>query len=947
MVVACGLEVTPGIWCGYLIGLIGQWGDQARGTAVVLPTLRQMYPSRGPEDVEEAIDAAAGVLELLGWIGHQKADQFVAKGSLTKGFFRLAIASERMSDSGTAYNLAALAVDFGVLDASDVEQVARYALRLAQAADRAHQIAMCAARLAAAIAAAADTDPSRKLEAFDSVEVAIELLSRAEVQYRTDPATLLGQTAVNRDYLSKLQIPIISLLPADEQPAGLRELIKADRWPERVSMLSREEWGKNLNAILNAQFWEMEIDKARLELEPPPIAETAQFDWSDWTVDHPAYRRATPHSRSFLRERDFDSNLLVLTHEITHSMSLLGRLGLALNCLKVVETDNEHRLWSFHPSGNAEEITSLVEREGVAPLKDGDITSLFNAERGVEIRLKARILQDVWTPWLEGLAVFGESAADPALDPVAINAVSECLRSLIDLYPSSNQVDEDTIRAEFDQYAAEFEARCSAAISRRGPNRLRTYFDAPGGVYFPGYLAVRGIVSAWRNKHDQPITGTAAFNLLLHATRFGTASAMPDLSLRSDLFREAALTAMSNWVAQLARLDSKQIKEFLTPPQKNGPGRPFAWKGGQLTHLHDHKEAEREFMADVRMQLHQAFASLTRPEDASRVTDANEFSQIIIEQAAASSRAYFETSRFDEEISHYTDRVNRLTEIGAFMPIGRTAARYFLNLDLQLPVSMLATQMRTTEKNAESGQPGINGLWFPIPHDGAQKIAAAYRKSGKPRLEVTRIMDLSGPSSAAPQYMHLFVYRYDDWFDIRGTSPVGDGFLDKNPEEKERFRFLLKLKLYPPALILAERNIISRGAGVTRTRDWLSRTTEWEFQNEDFPVGDWADYVLQLTKDATSEEYRRNLQFRAAEALVSLIFGRPDLARQTVHDGFAIMSEEISWLREDLVQAFFKTAQNRRDDPSVNQIAQAAAKAGFAVFAEYEHGWDVTAAVLQ
>jgi len=112
----------------------------------------------------------------------------------------------------------------------------------------------------------------------------------------------------------------------------------------------------------------------------------------------------------------------------------------------------------------------FIERNGIAELTPGDAVRLFEAERQLELRRKAQILLDVWTPWLEGIAVYGELGADPALDPISINPVTDCLRNLLDFLRDSGSPVPP--REHMEAHAQEFEQRCSEALKATGPTRL-------------------------------------------------------------------------------------------------------------------------------------------------------------------------------------------------------------------------------------------------------------------------------------------------------------------------------------------------------------------------------------------------------------------------------------------------------------------------------------------
>jgi hypothetical protein len=132
----------------------------------------------------------------------------------------------------------------------------------------------------------------------------------------------------------------------------------------------------------------------RLALEPVPLVESALADWLDWTIHHPAYRRAVPHNRSFLREKEFAVNLLTLLHELTHVFSFLGPVGYALLALQLAAIRSELLLRSkFHrPDPEA------PRGDGLAELSPGDAPVLLFAEYQLGLVAKMLILVEVWRP---------------------------------------------------------------------------------------------------------------------------------------------------------------------------------------------------------------------------------------------------------------------------------------------------------------------------------------------------------------------------------------------------------------------------------------------------------------------------------------------------------------------------------------------------------------------
>ena len=759
---------------------------------------------------------------------------------------------------------------------------------------------------------------------------------------------MLENVVIQREYLNKLAVLLFPFLSEDQRPEGLSDVLGSERWPERVSTQPFKEWISELRPLLAAQARDIEIDRARLELEPPPPSERAYADWTDLTVDHPAYRRAVPHLHSFLREADFDSHLLELTHEITHVLSIMGGVGTALTSLRVATLDPELTLWSLVPGASEGDLNGRIAKEGVALLEEGKAASLFRVEQGLELTLKAHILQDVWTPWFEGLAIFSEMAADPALDPTGIGPVTRCLRNLVDFYPPTNDSggsqDIERIKAAYEEYVTEFETRCSAAIARRGPGRLRTYFRTTEVPYFSGYLAIRSIVSAWRVTTERPLTGTEAFGLLLHATRYGTFNAVPDLSFRSDIFARAALEMMCDWTSRLAQLSREEIEDFLTPPLRDGPGRIYRWEGARLIRVTiDDVKMRTEQSGMVKERLRQALSSLSRPEDITRLARINAPTRILLEAAAQTLN-----ENVDKAVERYSDLVEWVITRDSLLPIGHTSAKFFVNINTDRPTSYLATQMRTSEARMSDGSPSINGSWFSIDHASGQQIATSFRRLGEPRLQVTRVIDLT--DIAVPDgrllSLHLLVYRYGDWFDIRGVTPSIDALLNQDADYRDSIRNLVRARLYPEPFIHAATNVIARGErGAARARDWVAGSKAWSIGDIPVEVEDWAGHVQALAERILAHDERRTTQVQAARALTLALFADNAFVDNLLGKDFETLTENAPDQREHLISVLFTTAQKPKADAAIGEAVTTFASAGLKIFSAGVHGWDVCAAV--
>ena len=935
--------ITPGIWAMYILLVLHDWNEQAKGLAVVLPDLRQIYPSNGEDGENEVLDLAAEVVESLGWADDPSEDEDGSPEEVMTRLDRLALALEKQGNSDMAYDLVAAALALGPDQGPPREQAARHGIRLGLAAGRMHQVSMCSAYLAKAVANAADSDKQRRLEAFDCCERTMEWLALTQAPFQTIIAEVLSEVTAARDYLKTLRIPLYFFFSKEKIPKELVEAVGAGSWPRRISTVPRETWTRETGARIKALIWEHEVENARLALEAAASSGSASADWTAWTIEHPAYRRAVPHLRSFLREFDFDGHLLVLTHEMTHVLSLIGGIGTTLTVLRVAALDTELRLWSLAVSEDSQAVEAIergLGREGAAPLRDGNAGDLFRAQHGVELTLKARALQDIWAPWFEGVAMFSELAADPALDPVDNGWVTEAIRNLVDFYPAEGENEPETVEKAYGEFYAEIEKLSSEAIERSGRGRLRSYFKNADAPYLAGYLAVRGVAAAWRKTSGRPLTGTACFNLLLHATRFGTMSQVPDLSLPPAAFFQAALRNMCEWAAALAQLPREDIEKFFSA--STGKHATYAWEANRLVESGDGlSEVSQSFDQIVKRQLREALCSVMRTADVTGVSKGDWQIAYALEEVAKKVGV-----EVDGVVDNYAELVVSLARAGVLLPMGRTAAKFYLNVDEQSSTADLATQLRTTEDHVVNRKPSVNGLWFPISLEGGKQIHEEYRKDASPRMEVTRVIDLGGIVWGDGQRpSHLLVFKYGDWMEVRGASAAVESLLQQHADRKDDIERLVRMRLYPEPVRRAELEVIARGEQTAaRTLEWIQRSKAWRLGDVKVntePWRDWAEEVANLAERIQDSSIRAAQQKEAGQALLLQLFNDAQLAKDVVDAGFETLTENASKSRSSLVGVLFKTAQRPSQDQESAEVAEAFRASGLPVLAKGPLGWDV------
>lgn len=955
--------VPVGVWVLFLRELCSSWHiDEARDHAVALPALRELHPGERSGPIDQLLGAVCATLEVLSWIDYEAkssseaplADQDDESDSetplsdseresvdLPRCLFETAICLQPLDQPDRAYDLIALTLGLSAsMPPSFRKEAARRGVDLGLAANRSHQVALCSVEAAVAALDAADERRPGRLQAFNACELAIERLRQTGEPYRAAGASRLLKVALPQQYLGALLVPMCLLLD-DGEPlkAKIATHFPGREWTPRIAQTTAKARVQDLELQLAVQQIDWEIEAAMRKLEEPARQRSSSANAITWTIDHPAHRRAVPLAQSFLREQQFDNHLVELTHEVTHVLSLLGHLGAALTCLRVANIENEATLWSLHlgrMEGGDQNLDEQASR-GPAPLADGEPGLLMRADLRVELAAKARTLQDVWAPWFEGLALFGETAADPSRDPSRINGIAEALRAVVDFIPTSDAT-EDSIREEFEKYVSEFEERASRAMRRRGPSRLGSMLRRREDPYFSGYVAVRTVLATWRQNYSSGLEGALAFDLLMHATRYGTSAAIPDLSLPSAEFERQAITRMAAWVQGLAGLSADALGMFFSPIGRSEAGKSLQWDGFTLRSTADiaGDTGERQ-VAWLKQRLEQALQSLLSSNSSALGDDD---ADRIARDGAKFYTEYRATPAWHEERERYREVAQQLINRGSFLPIARTDSLFYVVLDLE-GQSFLILQLRTTEAHVDTGNPSTSALWLPISTEAARAIEAHHKATAEPRMQVSRVIDLGGVIVPG-QSLHVLALRYGEWFDLRGSMPAIQSVLSEH-EHLPYFRDVLRRRLYPtPTERTVSEDVFVLDEALDQTLTWLSCSTTWQVHGCPVRVGKWVDQIRGKAERARSEAVRRSVVLEASRRMLTCLFPmHADLVGCVVDRGFEAWTSRAPELRSDILELLLRSGHSPAADGCWDAVVQASDSVDIGLFKRESAGWDI------
>ena len=610
----------------------------------------------------------------------------------------------------------------------------------------------------------------------------------------------------------------------------------------------------------------------------------ARADWATWSLRHDAFRSAIPHGNSFLRERDLQQLMLVLNHELTHMLSMSSGIGLAIIALRAALTQVEIELWEHGVRGDTEAAIEGVKR-GLAPLERDDLTTLALVERELEMMLKLRVLQDVWAPWFEGIAI-AQEFADPREDPDTYQPAMSVLMGMVDGAVKNEPEDtEASFAAKVTAYFQQFEVAYGDAVTAQGPARQRSYLTPPDARnYLPAIITVRSVVAGWRKALGRSLSGTLGSRILMHVTRFGTNECLPDLGLPFAGFRAEAIRLHLEWVKWVARLRADQLQATLDlgSTEKPGPIGGF-WRDGELVPWKRGDEAalDKRFFERLRQLAKQAYASLIGTHaPVERVPDGSAECRAIL-QAMGDSLIKSELS--DDLARDFTVHYLGLLRV---LPVGEVDGPFWL-----LPQGTgFCVLIRTTEKHYKHGEPAYNVMLNAgLAKADFEALHKEVRRIQHARMRVTRFVDLTfgGLVEGRGYGRHVLVFQYGEW---KCMLPVG--LLLGGSAIGESLRVDIEDRLRSSPLAELDMRFLSDGiANAQRARGWLDGIDQWTLQGKPVAIDSWADHVRELADELEHPTAQSDRETVGGE-LLRLMLGPNVPTEQAMQDGLRALRSD-------------------------------------------------------
>jgi hypothetical protein len=771
-------------------------------------------------------------------------------------------------------------------------------------------IGLATARLAVKIAQSANDDTRTFVEAFDAIEKALMHLP-VDSAKRKQALGWLFNYLEEEKYESL--VPYFYLgMPKDQKINLSEDLLQAEIWLDRVSGKEQEAW---LKALWETVSLVIEVENGRLALQPSRSYQYAEADWATWSFTHDVFRSAIPDGKSLFREENLNQILLDLNHEITHVFSMLGEIGLSIMALRLAALEVEMNLWTFISPAGGIDFEKLI-KQGVAPLDSVNWLALPQAEQALEISRKNQILQEIWQPWFEGVAIYVQLAADPLANTKAYSPSISIITHLFDAYPSKEIIE----KGEIGKWVAEQFKNPETLYSEilAGDDAyycLRTFLVKYPDHYLAGYLIVRCIVSAWRDTLGHPINGAEVALILLHLTRFSSGDTIPNLGLPLSAFRSAVSDRMLEWFDSLINISRLDLETIID----TGFSQSLDWEKGKLVKYDEEQGISvLKLLAD---RMKEAYSSLCGENaDLNRIPDAGpDCIAFLRESAGALARTRSTFAEHNPILRRYIDNIS-------IFPIGQVEAPFWLN---RKSCTMFCL-IRTTESAKDSKKPGYNGFIFPLSQEDFAKLENLIATQGLSRITVTRIADAVMNYSIKGRIggRHYVVLQCGDWINVRSRGLYMEAEVPPSVLEDVESYFLAN-----PFRTL-DANIIARGLkGAQRTTGWLQRLEPFE---ERAYIEPWINYLINLAEEILNSD-KRTERVDMSARILKYILSNESFASHIQLNGLRAISGDDPEILKQLVRFLNESARL-----PVSEIDTEMARLASDLLIHTPFGWDIT-----
>ncbi|MEV6336950.1 hypothetical protein AB0M12_19775 [Nocardia vinacea] len=650
----------------------------------------------------------------------------------------------------------------------------------------------------------------------------------------------------------------------------------------------------------------IDLENAKFWASGAHTGHAVHTQWETWSFTHPSYLHAVPHGSSILRERDFGQTQLILQHESTHVLSMISGVGVAVMALRAALFEEEIRIWSTRPPAV---IADNFPKSWMLQAPPVSHSMLAIADQSIEILAKLQVVQAIWAPWFEGIAIYGELHDDPTTTDI-LDTVRAVMVQLEDVWVADRSEAERT--AGIDAAVQRIDRRYADAQQDHGADRLVAYLmDYPSEQYLAGYLTVRAVVSRWRRTLGGGLSGAEAMRVLMRATQQWTyGDPIPNLALPLAEFTDTALRGLCGFVGALAELSEQDLDRVVSPeesidwssyrplePNRQGKLDREAWFANAVDAALETLSSRRYAPTD----------RLDAPPDDARDELLREAAEFLGQQCAI-QRADRRLPDRDFADELFTGWLRSLQ----LLPIGSVHTHCFW---LVRPSNSLCYVVRTVAIRADNGKPSYNFETLPLDESEAAELAAEIDRNPYQPLQIHRLADLvhSSAEEGRGWGRNVLAFRLGHWLKVQPR-----GLLFGKYNTVSTLRAAVAARISPQKLVVMEQALFDRENGIAaRTLAWLK---EFDSLASDEPTAAWLRHVIDQTERCATRRLGKEVHRAAGGQLLGMVFPDPAVVDALLDHGLRGVLPRLAGIGRQLCEMLIATGSSPSAYPDGSAI---------------------------
>lgn len=761
---------------------------------------------------------------------------------------------------------------------------------------------------------------------------AVTALSSGPMRTSLEARLLSSAATVGEVRLAVLKL--VTLAKANSASVSDENSEVRSQFPDRFLYFpDMQEMASAIDEFAREKYAYLQLnEEARFCAGQSNAPQTAGVGWLDFKIDYGEHRRVVPLLKSLLDEEKFEQHLILYLHELTHVSCFAGGIGFYLNSLGAwltwTETVLRATCWGS-------------DRRVFPPVFTSDNPMLLAFfEHQTEICTRISVVQEVWRPWIEGLAVIAETVLDPRDDNIGYSKIWSMLLAYMDFVPESG---ESNRKAAYHSHLQNVERISSPIMRRASIQRLRELFgSSDGALYSSGFLMVHEVLASLSNSTSRKYTRATLFPTLLNATTYGVYDYLPDPSLPIEEFESEAEEKFLLFFRRMCDLNSEEISLIIDIEDSDSPGNTIFWNNGIPSRINkkdppihggSFERVKRlfglgdPFLRFAQREYNEKWKELF--ESTSSVVDMllhySHLDSYDGEKIEAMIRQHvFGNSQLNMAAKGGSSTISKIHQSmlidAAMIKVGAVECQFHaFGTGNKNEKGFLFLPLVTSEKLRDKEGPRASVVGLQLPNFALNGLKEQYDRRFDPLMHVVRFIDLIPPrDNELLEFTHFLLLKYGEWSWVMPTNPGFDDLL--SIASRNHLKSKACARFFPE---IGKVSIDSRKAMAEKI---ISDTKHVEMQIPDWGRVDlsrWKDAIISNNSRTLAAGWKSGLRSRVSGRALRLLGYSDEASSSLSEEGVWALTESERYLRDELLEQLAATARGEDiDQRSFGQFSQ-------------------------